>query len=69
MKITVEYEIEDGYVGGRRPQHMTVYSEDYEDLTEEQIREQLADEIQEHFLQNRGFAFEVPVALKELVKK
>jgi len=43
-KFKLRYEIEDGYVGGSRPQYVDIYAEDFEDdMDEEDIREMIED--------------------------
>lgn len=62
MKITVKWEVEDGYVGGDRP-HCTKIDllmdfdtiEEWESLPEEKKREYIADIVQEDFEQKISF--------------
>jgi hypothetical protein len=47
------YEVDDGYVGGSRPQSFEIKDwEIDEDMTEEELREIYRDEMQNHFEQN-----------------
>ena len=51
-KIKITYHVADGYVGGSRPQYMTIDSEDFEGLTRKEAEEQIDEEIDEHFRMN-----------------
>jgi hypothetical protein len=48
-KIKVTYEVEDGYGGGSRPQHVEIDSDDFEGLSKADASLLLADIIQEDF--------------------
>lgn len=51
--IKFSYEIEDGYMGGARPQHMSVYAIDFDGCeTDEQIIERAHELSYEHARQN-----------------
>lgn len=64
MKIKLTYEVDDRYVGGSRPHYLTIYTEEYEDLTKEEIENQLWEEVKEDFLQKVSFIFEIPKGIK-----
>ena len=56
--IEITYEIEDGYVGGARPQHMAIDPEDFRDLPDDEIRTALEDIIHEDMLQRVNESYE-----------
>ena len=49
--IDIIYEVEDGYVSGSRPQNLQIDPSDFEDLSDDEIREQLSNQIQDDMLQ------------------
>jgi hypothetical protein len=52
MKHRLTWEAEDGYVGGSRPQHLTVRTDDFdESQTLAEIKSQLEADIQQDFEQ------------------
>lgn len=51
-KIKITYEVEDGYVGPSAPHDCFVDSEDFEDMSPDEIEATLSCEVQEHFEQN-----------------
>ena len=60
-KITVTWEIDDGYHGGSRP-HKTSFEshehedENWEDLTEERRQEIIDQEVEQDYRNNYGFS-------------
>ena len=51
------FEINDGYAGGRRPQHFSVSVHDlHDDMTDEDLRRFYEEEAEEHFRQNFGIS-------------
>lgn len=50
-KINVTYEIEDGYCGKSRPQRMTVDSEDFAGMDEQQVKDYLEELVHDDMLQ------------------
>ena len=64
MKITVHWQIEDGYVGGSRPQETVIRpyedlgQEEWEEMTESEREEFIQQCVQEDFEQKITFAIE-----------
>lgn len=56
--IKITYEIEDGYCGGARPQHMKIDPEDFRDLSDDEIRTSLGDMIHDDLLQQVNESYE-----------
>ncbi len=49
-KFKGKYQVVDGYVGGDRPQYLTIHAGDIEDdMTDAQLVEMYEGEIQQHF--------------------
>jgi hypothetical protein len=56
MRFEGEYEVEDGYCGGARPQYFTVDEQDIDDdMSDSDLEELYKDVAQEHFEQNISF--------------
>ncbi len=49
--IDITYDVEDGYVSGSRPQYLQIDPSDFQDLSDEKIKEELADQIQADMMQ------------------
>jgi len=60
MRIRIEWQVEDGYVGGARPQEteIDVDKEEWEEMNEEQKQEFLEEEVQQDFDQKIGFGID-----------
>lgn len=51
-RITITYGVDDGYVGGDRPQHVTIYMSDLEDCeTDEEIETIIDEAVEDHMRQ------------------
>lgn len=49
-KFQGRYQVQDGYAGGSRPQHVSIFSDDLEeDMTDDELVEFYENEIQNHF--------------------
>lgn len=67
---TVEWEIEDGYAGGGRPQKIDIEICDFEGMDEEEIKDELSDIIQEDFDQKVSWSAdtsEMAAAIKSIL--
>jgi len=51
-KMTITYQNDDGYAGGKRPFHMTVYKDDFDGTTDSDLEDQLFEVIREDYLDN-----------------
>lgn len=47
MKIEIVYEVNDGYAGGARPQHLNLETDDFIDLTPAQVETTLCEILDE----------------------
>lgn len=65
-EIELTYEIEDGYCGKSRPQHMSVDSEDFEDMTDEQMYNYLEELVLEDMQQRISPAYESSDIISEI---
>ncbi len=50
-EFEIKWEVEDGYVGGDRPQYVTIEASDFEDMSEDEIREEINNLVEEEFNQ------------------
>ena len=64
--IEITYEIEDGYVGGARPQYTTIDIEHFRDMTDEEIKNELSDQIHEEMLQNINASYNEEDILQQI---
>lgn len=66
MEFKITYEVADGYIGGRRPQTVSLNTCDFDpDSTEFEIENAIADAIQEHYDTSIYPSYD-PDALREL---
>ncbi|MEE9214693.1 MAG: hypothetical protein V3U54_07845 [Thermodesulfobacteriota bacterium] len=64
--IDVTYEIGDGYVGGSRPQHLTIDPEDFKDMTYEQIQDELDNQVHEDMLQTISTSYDMADIISQI---
>lgn len=68
-KFTVTYEVDDGYAGGSRPKHLRLDSGWIEeDMSDDDLEEQLAEMVHEDFLQRVSWYYRNKDAALEWAK-
>lgn len=56
--VRVQYEIDDGYAGKARPQYFEIDTEDFKDMTEDQIEQAIVNAAEDHMRQNMSVVVE-----------